>query len=250
MLRRLARNSKPALAYSKVTGKKSPGVMFLPGFMSNMNGQKALALENWCKSNDHSFVRFDFHGTGSSDGPLSSIKNWIDDAFDVFELTTEGPQVLVGSSMGAFMMMQIAKRHQDRIVGMIGVAPSFYFLNTTRNWSTQLVASADADFFTIPSSYDKNMRVSRNFFDGLEEYDTQLTLSCPLHIIHGMQDDAIPWKLSLEFLQENQTSSDDIMLTLKKDSDHRLSKPEDIGFLLAALDNLFSTLTQREKSLL
>uniref|UniRef100_H2Y657 Palmitoyl-protein thioesterase ABHD10, mitochondrial n=1 Tax=Ciona savignyi TaxID=51511 RepID=H2Y657_CIOSA len=134
-LKYLRRPEKPSLAYIKTEGKSQPGIMFLPGFMSTMNGQKALALEQFSKKSGCSYVRFDYSGTAesTSEGYIYKIKDWVHDGIDVFNELTTGPQVLVGSSMGAFIMLHIAKRFPERVLGMVGIAPSFSFLQYMHN---------------------------------------------------------------------------------------------------------------------
>ena len=121
----LTRADGAAIAYHK-TGGKSPGVVFLSGFMSDMTGSKALYVEEQCKAHGHAFLRFDYFGHGQSSGAFTdgAIGRWADDAVHVLDELTEGPQILVGSSMGGWIMLLAALARPQRVAGLLGIAPA------------------------------------------------------------------------------------------------------------------------------
>ncbi|XP_043394438.1 palmitoyl-protein thioesterase ABHD10, mitochondrial isoform X3 [Chelonia mydas] len=128
----LSRPDRPNLAYNKIKGK-NPGVVFLPGLNSNMNGQKAVALEDFCKSLGHAFVRFDYTGCGSSDGNLQecTVGKWRKDVLSVLDELTDGPQILVGSSLGGWLMLHAAIARPEKVAALVGVAVAADYLVTT-----------------------------------------------------------------------------------------------------------------------
>ncbi|XP_004227180.2 palmitoyl-protein thioesterase ABHD10, mitochondrial-like [Ciona intestinalis] len=128
----LERIGKPSLAYVKLEGKRKPGVVYLSGLMSSMNSPKALAVEQMCSESGQPFLRFDYSGTyaSSSVGYVCNIKDWVEDGIEMFTKLTSGPQVIVGSSMGAFIMLHLAKRFPEKVVGMVGVSGAFHFIRT------------------------------------------------------------------------------------------------------------------------
>ncbi len=120
---RLARADGAEIAYNRIAGRP-PGVIFLPGFRSDMTGDKALRLESYCQSRGHAFVRFDYTGHGESSGAFTdgTIGDWAEDATFVLDQLTDGPQILVGSSMGGWVMLLAALARPNRVVGMLGIA--------------------------------------------------------------------------------------------------------------------------------
>uniref|UniRef100_F7BX91 Palmitoyl-protein thioesterase ABHD10, mitochondrial n=1 Tax=Callithrix jacchus TaxID=9483 RepID=F7BX91_CALJA len=119
----LNRPDLPKLAYKRLKGK-SPGIIFIPGYISNMNGTKALAIEEFCKSLGHAYIRFDYSGVGSSDGNLeeSTVGKWRKDVLSIIDDLAEGPQILVGSSLGGWLMLHAAIARPEKVMALIGVA--------------------------------------------------------------------------------------------------------------------------------
>ncbi|XP_029426222.1 mycophenolic acid acyl-glucuronide esterase, mitochondrial isoform X2 [Nannospalax galili] len=119
----LNRPDLPSLAYKKLKGK-SPGIIFIPGYLSHMNGTKALAVEEFCKSLGHSYIRFDYSGVGDSDGNLKecTVGKWRKDVLSVIDDIAEGPQILVGSSLGGWLMLHAAVARPQKVVALVGVA--------------------------------------------------------------------------------------------------------------------------------
>ncbi|KAJ1116786.1 hypothetical protein NDU88_004992 [Pleurodeles waltl] len=133
----LTRPDLPKLAYQKIKGK-NPGVIFLPGYASNMNGQKAVALEDFCNSLGHSFVRFDYTGCGSSEGDIKecTVGRWKKDVLSVLDELSEGPQILVGSSLGGWLMLLAAIARPEKVAALVGVAAAADHVVTSFNQLT------------------------------------------------------------------------------------------------------------------
>uniref|UniRef100_F6S3H3 Serine aminopeptidase S33 domain-containing protein n=2 Tax=Ciona intestinalis TaxID=7719 RepID=F6S3H3_CIOIN len=230
----LSRNGKSLLAYANVEGHIQPGVLFLSGFMSTMNGQKALALEEFCRESGHSFVRFDYSGVSDSntEGSVRNLKSWVEDSIDVFNNLTSGPQVIVGSSMGAFMMMHIAKRFPERVVGMVGVAPSFYFFDHAEKWRKILSSNDNTETPELLEMINMDYFTGMDDLNLFQDKDSKLELPCNLHILQGMKDDVVPWNETLSVVRDRFYDTTTIDLTLRKCGEHRMSRPEDLSILM------------------
>ncbi len=233
----LARGPGRAIAYSRSAGK-TPGVIFLPGFRSDMQGGKALALEAHCRAAGRAFVRFDYSGHGRSEGRFTdgTVGAWRADVIDVIDHLSAGPQVLVGSSMGGWLMLLAALARRDRIAGLVGVAAAADF--ATRLMERRLPPAAkDAlardGVAYLPSAYSPEPTpVTRRLIDearGHELLHAPIPLTCPVRLIHGTADPDVPWQLSLEVMEK--LASADVELHLVKDGDHRLSSDHDLARL-------------------
>lgn len=227
-----------AIAYRHTPGR-GPGVMFLGGFRSDMTGVKALALEGWAIAHGHGFVRFDYHAHGQSDGDWAdgSIGRWRDDALAVLDQVTDGPQILVGSSMGGWIALLLALARPDRVVGLVGVAPAPDFterLIRPRLTGDQQAALRRDGYFVAPSAYDPaGYKITAHLLDEARAHlllPGPLGICCPVRLLHGQLDADIPWQTSLDL--SAALDSDDVRLTLVKDGDHRLSRDQDIALLV------------------
>jgi len=235
------------LAYHPSPGS-GPGVVFLGGFMSDMTGTKATALEAFCQSVGRAFVRFDYRGHGRSGGRFvdGTIGAWRDDALAILDHVAKGPQVLVGSSMGGWLMLLAALARPQQVVGLVGIAPAPDFV--VRMW-----AEAPEDVkrelqetgqWQRPSQYSAEpYTITRNLLEEGRRHlllDRPVPLSCPVRLLHGMRDPDVPWRLSLELAEK--LASRDVAVTLVKDGDHRLSEPDDIARLLHTVESLAGSL--------
>ncbi|MDH4039434.1 MAG: alpha/beta hydrolase [Gammaproteobacteria bacterium] len=232
------------IAYEHLPGA-TPGILFCPGFNSNMQGVKALALEQWCGQQGRQFTRFDYFGHGESDGSVEQgcIGRWLDDALAILDNVTSGPQLVVGSSMGGWIMLLLALARPGRIHSLLGLAAAPDFTDRLRGRLTpeqrdQLIATGYTD---LPNCYDDGepYRIGRQL---LEEGDSHLLLGreipveVPVRLIQGQRDDDVPWQLALELAAN--ISSPDIEVQLVKDGDHRLSQPADLQRLRVAAGQL------------
>ena len=233
----LTRADGAAIAYHK-TGGKSPGVVFLSGFMSDMTGSKALYVEEQCKAHGHAFLRFDYFGHGQSSGAFTdgTIGRWADDAVHVLDELTEGPQILVGSSMGGWIMLLAALARPQRVAGLLGIAPAPDFTEDIlpNELSAEQLATIERDgVINIYSEYgpDPTPYTKALIEDGRQNLvlRNKMPLNVPVRIIHGMEDPDVPWQTSLRICQ--MMESDDVEIQFVKSGDHRLSEPADLDRL-------------------
>lgn len=233
-----------SIAYRHTPGD-TPGVLFCAGFNSNMQGVKALALEQWCRDRGRQFTRFDYQGHGESSGRLEEgcIGRWRDDTLAVLDSVTSGPQVLVGSSMGGWIMLLVALKRAQRVQALLGVAaaPDFTDRLRTSLSAAQRQQLSDSAYADLPNCYDDGepYRIGRLLLD---EGDAHLLLGgevpvdVPVRLIHGQRDEDVPWQLALNLAQ--QLRGTDVEIQLVKNGDHRLSEPVDLLRLQATLEQL------------
>ncbi len=240
----LTRPDGATIAYNSLAGK-SPGVVFLGGFMSDMCGSKAMALELHCQEREQAFLRFDYTGHGQSSGAFTdgTISQWANDALYVIEHLTQGPQVLVGSSMGGWIMLLVALRLKERVCGLIGLAAAPDFtedLIARELTDAQRQAMARDGFVQVACDYDDEpYTITQNLIDDGRInllLGADIPLNLPVRLIQGLKDKDVPWATALK-LQERLTSTD-VEVTLVKDGDHRLSEPVDLKRLTTTLDTL------------
>jgi pimeloyl-ACP methyl ester carboxylesterase len=210
-----------------------------------MSGNKALYLEDYCCRRGQAFVRFDHFGRGASSGEASigTIGRWAEDAIAVVDSLTQGRQILVGSSMGGWIMLLVALARPARIEGLVGVAAAPDFtedLLWPRLDPVQRQQLRESGGLTLLSEYDPAGYAHRMslFEDGKRHLVMRgaIALGCPVRLLHGMADTSVPWQTSLT-LAERLTSSD-VVVTLMKDGDHRLSRESDLARLGRTLDEL------------
>ncbi len=247
----LPRDDGTAIAYHTRDGKNdTPGIVFMSGFMSDMMGTKAVAVDAWCQQRDVRFLRFDYRGHGQSSGDFKdgTIGKWADDAVFAIEQLTEGPQILVGSSMGGWIMLLAALRLKHRIVGLVGLAaaPDFTEDLIHGQMEDEHRAALERDgFITIPTDYgDEPYIITRDLIeDGRANkvLGGPIPLDLPVRLIQGMKDDDVPWRTALR-LQE-QLVSTDVEVTFVKNGDHRLSEPADLDRLCRTLARLVDQLS-------
>ncbi len=240
----LPRADGATIAYRAHTGK-SPGVVFCAGFNSDMTGTKAVALDAHCRDTGRAFVRFDYFGHGSSSGELrdGTIGRWKDDTVTVIDHLTEGPQIVVGSSMGGWIMLLAALARPARIAGLLGIAPAPDFTEDLM-WaefdeSTRETLRRDGVYLR-PSDYgDEPCAVTLRLIEEGRNHlllREPVRLTCPLRILQGMNDPDVPWRRALTLVEAYQGA--DVEATFVKEGDHRLSEPGDIARLLRTVDAL------------
>jgi pimeloyl-ACP methyl ester carboxylesterase len=243
----LTRPDGATIAYHQQAGA-GPGVVFLGGFRSDMTGTKALFLEEYCRRRGQAYVRFDYfgHGASSGDPAAGTIGRFAQDALAVLDSLTEGRQILVGSSMGGWIMLLAALARPSRIHALVGIAAAPDFtedLVLSRLDPAQRRELHATGAVTLPSEYDPagyTYRLSL-FEDGRRHLLMRevIALECPVHLVHGMEDTAVPWQTSLALAE--RLESRDVALTLVKDGDHRLSREADLARVARILDGLIST---------
>ena len=240
----LARPDGATIAYHRLAGK-TPGVIFLGGFRSDMTGTKAVFLEDYCRRRGRACLRFDYfgHGASSGDFALGSIGRWGEDAIAALDELTEGPQILVGSSMGGWIMLLAARARPRRVHALVGIAGAPDF--TEDLFWARLDPSQHREFrqrgvITLPSDYDPAGYTYRmGFFEEARHHlvmREEIALDCPVRLLHGTRDQSVPWQTSLRLAE--RVRSRDVALTLVKDGDHRLSTPPDLARLARTLGEL------------
>ncbi len=236
-----------SLAYCHHPGA-APGVLFLPGFNSDMQGTKALALESWCRERGRQFTRFDYSGHGRSSGVFRDgcIGQWRDDPLAILDRVTTGPQVLVGSSMGGWLMLLVALARPDRVAGLLGIASAPDF--TERLYSQRLddgqrLALEQTGYCELPNHYGdgKPHTIGRQLIEDGKNHlllGGKIDIRSPVRLIHGQSDADVPWQLSMAVAE--QITSDDVEVQLVKNGDHRLSTAADIQRLERCLEDLLA----------
>lgn len=227
------------IAYHRSDGA-GPGVIFLGGFASDMTGTKAAHLQGWAARQGRAFLRFDYSGHGQSSGAFldGCIGDWVADARAVLDALTEGPQVLVGSSMGGWIALLLARARPDRVAGLVTIAAAPDF--TDDMWAgmdtaarARLVAEGSV---ALPSDYGAPLPVTRRMIeDGRAHrvFDAPLTLPVPVRFLQGTADVEVPVATALRLL--DHAVGGDMRLTLVKGADHRFSNPACLALITAAL---------------
>ncbi|MFZ1428357.1 MAG: alpha/beta fold hydrolase [Geminicoccaceae bacterium] len=231
------------MAFAASAGR-SPTVLFLTGFRSDMTGAKAFHLEQHCATAGRAFVRFDYRGHGASGGRFEDgcIGDWRDDALAVLDEIIEGPVVLVGSSMGGWIMLLAALARPERVQGLVGIAaaPDFTHDLIRPKLTADNVRQLGRDgVLMAPSAYGEPTPITRRLLDDGDRHlvlQAPLPIRCPVHLLHGQLDPDVPWSTSLRLA--GCLESPAVTVELIKDGDHRLSREEDLRRIAAALDRV------------
>jgi pimeloyl-ACP methyl ester carboxylesterase len=240
---RLDRGDGNFVAYVRSDGR-GPGVAFLGGFRSDMTGTKAVALDAWARKEGRAFLRFDYLGHGQSSGKFEdgTIGRWLDDSLAAIDKLTTGKLVLVGSSMGGWLSLLVARARPERVAGLvlIAAAPDFVVrMYEALSPADQAALKRDGKLLR-PSQYSPEPSVFT--WKLLEEgrqhlvLDKKLALPCPVRLLHGQSDPDVPWQHSLSIAEHVEAPS--VVATFIKGGDHRLSTPEDIERLIATVSEL------------
>lgn len=237
------------IAYRRSPGT-GPGVVFLGGFRSDMTGTKAVALQDWAARTGRAFLRFDYSGHGASSGDFldGCIGDWAEDAVAAISALTEGPQVLVGSSMGGWIALLVAKALPERVAGLAGIAAAPDFTEDSM-WAgfseTQRAELAATGRVALPSDYsdDPYVITRRLIEDGRNRLvlRTPLTLPFPVRLLQGTADTDVPPSVALRLM--DHAESPDLRLTLVKGADHRFSTPECLALIEASLAGILSRIS-------
>ena len=233
-----------AIAYHATPGE-SPGVVFLCGFMSDMEGSKALAVEAWAGARGRACVRFDYTGHGASSGDFAdgTIGRWAADAVLVLDRLCEGPQVLVGSSMGGWIMLLAALARPGRVAGLLGIAAAPDF--TEDLIAKMMTPGQRRDLardgrIEVPNDYgDDPYTISMNLIEEARNHlllASQIPIHCPVRLIHGLNDSDVPWQTSRRL--SDSLESGDVEVILVEGGEHRLSGDRDLARLASVLDAL------------
>jgi pimeloyl-ACP methyl ester carboxylesterase len=241
----LSREDGATIAYRRTAGK-TPGVVFLGGFMSDMTGTKAATLHEFCQRRGQAFVRFDYFGHGESSGDFAAatVGRWKDDVLAVLDTLTEGPQVLVGSSIGGWLMLLAALARPARVKALVGIAAAPDATETLM-WPRfpepvrQTILREGA--VRVPSAYaSEGYLITRALIEDGRRHllPAELPITCPVRLLHGMADPDVPWRTSLDLAA--RIAGADVQVIAVKDGDHRLSREQDLDLLLRTLEPLLA----------
>ncbi|MDE0590162.1 alpha/beta hydrolase [Halocynthiibacter sp. C4] len=235
-----------SIAYHKTEGE-GPGVVFLGGFKSDMQGTKAVYLEEWAKTNGRAFLRFDYSGHGESSGEFTegAIGEWAADAMEAIAELTEGPQVLVGSSMGGWISLLVARNMPEKLAGLVGIAAAPDF---TENgfWSgftdAQKEELARDGQVALPSDYDDGPYIitEKLITEGRDQLvlRSPLSLPFPVRFLQGTADEDVSVATAVQLLEHAE--GDDMRLTLVKGADHRFSTPECLNLISKTVEKVLA----------
>jgi pimeloyl-ACP methyl ester carboxylesterase len=242
--RRIAVRSRPAGPTAA-----APGLLWLGGFKSDMKGIKAAALDDWAREHGRAMVRFDYSGHGESGGDfaLGTIGRWLEESLAVFDAFCRGPQVVIGSSMGGWLALLLVRELARRgvpgaadVAGLVLIAPAVDFTEELmwKRFPPEAKAEVEAKgAWSRPSKYsDEPYLITRGLIEDGRKHlllDGMIETGCPVRILQGVQDPDVPWQHAVEL--SARFARDDVVLTLVKDGDHRLSRPEDIERLIVAV---------------
>ncbi|EEW25442.1 alpha/beta hydrolase [Rhodobacter ferrooxidans] len=235
------------IAHHQTPGR-GPGVVFLGGFNSDMQGSKALFLQAWAEAQGRAFLRFDYSGHGQSSGDFrdGAIGDWLQDAEAALALTEER-QVLVGSSMGGWIALLLARRHPERIAGLVGIAaaPDFTEDSMWAGFSEAQKAELAQGQVALPSDYGAPYIITRRLIEEGRRHlvlRQPLSLPFPVRLLQGSADTDVPPAVALRLFDHAQ--GPDIRLTLVKGADHRFSTPDCLGAIAAALAEVLAAAPQ------
>lgn len=234
------------IAYHQSAGD-GPGIVFLGGFKSDMNGTKAVFLQDFARAQGRAFLRFDYTGHGESSEEFTDgcIGDWARDAMAAIEQLTEGPQVLVGSSMGGWIALLVCRAMPECVHGLVGIAAAPDFTEDSM-WSGfdtgQRAALLKDGQVELPSDYagEPYIITQKLIEDGRNQLvlRSPLPLPFPVRFLQGTDDADVDQSVALRLLEH--ASGDDIHLTLKKGADHRFSSPECLAMITQAIDEVSS----------
>lgn len=227
------------LAHNYYPGK-GPVILFCGGFNSNRNGNKAMALQSWALKNQHAYLRYDYQGHGESPSDFSdcTISTWLSDVLTVIDaLDPPSNVVLVGSSMGGWLSLLAARLRPERVAGLLLIACAADMTDYYPARLTDLPQQLDDKgrlYYSVPNKYDDQVpyRITQALLDDGAKHKllhAAITVSVPVRLIHGIDDDVVPWERSQAVMQQLETQC--CSLSLVKHGDHRLSKPHELRFI-------------------
>jgi pimeloyl-ACP methyl ester carboxylesterase len=230
----------------RARGGDAPGLFWLGGFNSDMRGTKALALDTWATDHGRACVRFDYSGHGESGGRFveGTIGRWLEEAVAVFAEFCQGPQVVIGSSMGGWIALLLARELRNRQIGaslaglvLIAPAPDFTEELMWKGFSAEAQREIEEKgVWHRPSDYGEPYPITKKLIEDGRNHlilGAAIDVGCPVRILQGVQDPDVPWQHAMRIT--HRLPAEDVVLTLIQDGDHRLSRPQDIARILAAV---------------
>ena len=240
----LQRPDGASLAYCYTSGRadvKGTTFVFLPGYMSDMEGGKAIAIDNWAKANGRAMLRLDYAGCGASGGDFAeqSLIDWRDDVLLLIDKVTTGSITLIGSSMGGWLMLLVALARPMRVKSMVGIAAAPDFTDWGFSQEQKMTILRDGKL-EEPSEYSDDPYVTTRMFWQSGEANRllhkEIAFDGPVRLIHGQMDEDVPWEYSLELAKKIRSA--DVQVHLVKDGTHRLSRDQDIDLLIDTISRL------------
>lgn len=245
------------IAYIQTEGRRpeAPGLVWMSGFKSDMVSTKASALADFAGRTGAPYLRFDYSGHGQSSGDIETftIGDWLAESLVCFDRLTKGPQIIIGSSMGGWLALLLARimverGEGDRLAGMVLIAPA-WDMTEALMWEQFPAAAKEAlerdGVFYQPSEYGEPYALTKALIEegrdhliGASGFDP----GCPVHIIQGMRDPDVPWQHAMKLV--DLLHNDDVRITLVKDAEHRLSREQDLALLFGAIRQLMDTSAQ------
>jgi pimeloyl-ACP methyl ester carboxylesterase len=231
----------------------APGLFWLSGFNSDMQGTKALALDAWAAAHGRACVRFDYSGHGISGGAFieGTIGRWLEESTAVFDRFCDGPQIAIGSSMGGWLALLLARalmrrraeRPRATLAGLVLIAPAADFTEQLmwNGFPPEVREEIETKGVWLrPSQYGEPYPITRALIEEGRNHlllGSTIEVGCPVRILQGAQDPDVPWQHA--FTLAHRLPSDDVVLTVIQDGDHRLSRPQDIARIVAAVNEFF-----------
>src|SRR3954468_12627869 len=225
---------------------RGPALVFLPGYMSDMDGGKASALDGWAEAQGRAMLRFDYAGCGLSGGDFETqtLHGWRGDVLAMIdEVADEGPLVLVGSSMGGWLMLLAALARPERVAGLVGIAaaPDFTDWGFSQEQKIRILSEGRLE---EPSPYGEAPYVTTRAFwesgEALRLLHAPIAIDCPVRLLHGQADQDVSWTWSLELMKLIRSA--DVQTAIVKDGDHRLSRVSDLALVVATVSTLMESL--------
>ena len=237
------RGDGPNLAYRKRAGA-GPTLVFLPGYASDMEGAKAVELDAFATQRGVPMLRFDYSGTGSSEGRFEdgTLERWLDEALQLIDSLADGPIIPVGSSMGGWLALHIALRRPERVSALVGIAaaPDFTDWGYTDDEKSTLHRDGRLE---QPNPYGPEPQLTTFGFwqsgEQLRLLESDIEIECPVRLIHGDQDEDVPMEVAMRL--KDRLRSGDVQLNIVKGGGHRLSAPHEIGAILHTVAGLLET---------
>ncbi|MGE4322758.1 MAG: alpha/beta hydrolase [Sphingobium sp.] len=222
-----------------------PTLIFLPGYMSNMEGGKAVALDQWAQTRGRAMLRLDYAGNGASEGRFEdgTLASWRDDALFLIDTLTTGPVVLVGSSMGGWLALLIAVARADRVAGVVGIAAAPDFTDWGFSAAEKALLETEGRIVEHSPYGDQPYVTTLAFWKSgqdLRLLGGEIAIDCPVRLLQGQRDPDVGWETALRIAERVRSS--DVQMVLVKDGDHRLSRDADIALLIRTVAALLDSL--------
>jgi pimeloyl-ACP methyl ester carboxylesterase len=237
----LGRPGQPRLAYRHRAGA-GPLIVFLPGYMSDMQGSKAIALDDWAAAQGRAMLRLDYAGCGESEGDFAhgTLAGWRDDARAIINaVAPDAPLILVGSSMGGWIALLLAQDLGPRVTGLVGIAAAPDFTEWGFSDAQKATIRQEGKLVEKTPYGDEPSVIMRGFWESgqsLRLLEHEIAIDCPVRLLQGQRDADVPWQTALQIAETLRSA--DVQTSLVKDGDHRLSRPQDIALLIATVASL------------